>query len=96
MGRNRYCGYLGETNRGYLVAFDLHWHVLESRRVDPALGAATALEEFVREYETRGWSAESEAPCGFLFMNREGQRILVEATPRDPFDTAQQSFNPFK
>jgi hypothetical protein len=96
MGRNRYCGYLGETNRGYLVAFDLHWRVLESRRVDPLLGAATALEAFVSEFEAKGWSAESDALYGFLFLNRGGQCILVEATPRDPFDTAQQSFDPFK
>lgn len=96
MRHNRYCGYLAQTNRGFLVAFDLHWHVVESRRIDPTMGAAQSLAAFICEYESSGWKAESKAPYGFVFMKREGERILVQATPRDPHDTRQQSFNPHK
>lgn len=96
MPHNRYVGFIDEHNRGFLVAFDIHWRVLEARRVDPAVGAARALAAFIGDYEANGWVAESEAKYGFLFMHRNGQRILVEATPRDPFDESTQSFNPFK
>jgi hypothetical protein len=96
MRHNRYCGYLEQTNRGYLVAFDLQWKVVESRRVDPSLGAAAALAAFVKEFEAKGWIAESEGAYGFVFVNRGGERMLLEVTPRDPHDTTHQSFNPFR
>jgi hypothetical protein len=96
MGRNRYAGYLDETNRGHLVAFDLQWHVIESRRVDPRQGAAMALAGFIREFEARGWEAESDGAYGFVFMRRNDQRILLEVTPRDPYDAGSQSFSPFR
>jgi hypothetical protein len=96
MRRNRYCGYLEQTNCGYLVAFDLQWKIIESRRVDANLGAAAALAAFVKEFEANGWSAESEGSYGFVFVNRCGERMLLEVTPRDPHDTTLQSFNPFR
>jgi hypothetical protein len=96
MPRNRYAGFFDEHNRGFLVAFDLHWRVIDARRIDPALGAARALETFIAEFETQGWHCEGEPAYGFVFMNRGRERILVEATPRDPLDRAFQSFNPFK
>jgi len=81
MTHNRYVGFIDEHNRGYLVAFTLHWEVIEARRVDPAAGAPRALRAFINEYEANGWLAESDAIYGFVFMNRDGRRILVEATP---------------
>ena len=96
MGHNRYVGFIEEHNRGYLIAFTLHWEVIEVRRVDPAVGASRALHEFINEYKADGWLAEGDANYGFLFMNRMGRRILVEVTPRNPYDTSVQAFNPFK
>jgi hypothetical protein len=96
MPRNRYAGFFDAHNRGFLVAFDLHWRVIEARRVDPAIGACGALERFIAELQTEGWHCEGAPTYGFVFMKRGCQRILVEATPRDPSDKAFQSFNPFK
>jgi hypothetical protein len=96
MGRNRYAGFFDAHNRGFLVAFDLHWHVIEARRIDPAIGACRALEQYIAKFEGEGWYCEGEAAYGFVFMRRGLERILVEATPRNPQDNAFQSFNPFK
>jgi hypothetical protein len=96
MPRNRYGGFVAEHNRGFLVAFNLQWQVLEVRRIDPAVGAAAALQAFISEFEVEGWCAEGEPRYGFVFMRRGRERILIEATPRDPFDRTLQSFNPFK
>jgi hypothetical protein len=96
MRRNRYCGYLEQTHRGYLVAFDLQWNVIDCRRVDPQQGAALALASFIREFEADGWNAEGDGAYGFVFMQRCRVRILLEVTPRDPRNTAAQSFSPYR
>lgn len=96
MTRNRYAGFFDEHNRGFLVAFDLHWRVIETRRIDPAVGVSRALELFINRFETDGWRSEGEPTYGFVFMKRGLERILVEATPRDPLDDTFQSFDPFK
>jgi hypothetical protein len=95
MRGNRYVGYLAETQRGYLVAFDLHWNVILARRIDPAIGAEVALRAFVGEFEAQGWTSEGAIRYGLTFMQREGIRILIEATPRDPHDLRAQTFSPF-
>lgn len=78
------------------MAFDLQWHVIESRRVDPQQGAAVALAAFIREFEAKGWNAESDGAYGFVFVNRDGERMLLEVTPRDPSEVGAQSFDPYK
>jgi hypothetical protein len=96
MAHNRYAGFFDEHNRGFLVAFDLHWRVIEAQRIDPAIGACRALDLFIAKFATQGWCCEAEPTYGFVFMNRGLERILLEATPRDPLDDTLQSFDPFK
>ena len=79
-----------------MVAFTIHWEVIEARNVDPSVGAARALGDFITRFEADGWQGESDARYGFTFMHRGGMRILVEATPRDPWDKSIQAFSPFK
>jgi hypothetical protein len=96
MRRNRYVGYLPQTHHGYLVAFDMFWKILESRRIDPALGAQVSLLQFLDEYLRLGWIQENTPRYGCVFMQREGIRILLEATPRDPCRHGPQTFSPFR
>lgn len=96
MAQNRYAGFFDEHNRGFLVAFDLHWRVIDTQRVDPAIGACRALAAFIAQFETQGWCREGEPTYGFVFMKRGRERMLLEATPRDPLDNTCQNFDPFK
>jgi hypothetical protein len=96
MRRNRYAGYLPQTHHGYLVAFDMFWTVLESRKIDPSLGAPASLLQFLEEYTRLGWIQENTPRYGCVFMHREGIRILLEATPRDPSQRGPQTFSPFR
>jgi hypothetical protein len=106
MGRNRYTGYLSSTNRGYLACFDLYWNVLDSRRIDPEIGAAAALDVYIQEFIEWNWILEAKPAFGFCFLRRgmlaDGDpalhhaRLLLMATPRDPADQRLQSFDPFK
>ena len=86
MQHNRYAGFIDEHNRGFVVAFTIHWEVIEVQRVDPSIGAARALADFIARFKAEGWQAESDARYGFTFMHLRGRRILVEATPLDPRD----------
>jgi hypothetical protein len=42
-----------------------------------------------------GWQAEGGAEYGFVFIRRGAERRLLALTPRDPYDTRSESFNPF-
>ncbi len=42
----------------------------------------------MKEFEAKGWKAESDGTYGFVFMNRDGERVLLEVMPRDPTDTS--------
>jgi hypothetical protein len=43
-----------------------------------------------------GWQPEAAPEYGFVFIRREAERRLLMLTPRDPYDTALQSFDPFR
>ena len=95
MGRNRYIGYLAETARGYLACFDLHWNVLESRRIDAGVGAGVALAAFIDEFIEWDWIPEADPDFGFCFIHRDDVRLLLMATPKDPDDQRLQTFSPW-
>jgi len=43
-----------------------------------------------------GRQVEDAPRFGFSFIRRDGERRLLMLTPRDPYDTTPQSFNPFR
>lgn len=53
---------------------------------------ATAIERLAFD----GWLTEADPRFGFTFIQRAGERRLPMLTPRDPYDTRPQSFNPFR
>jgi hypothetical protein len=50
----------------------------------------------IERLEGEGWQAEGSAEYGFVFIRREPERRLLMLTPRDPYCTAPQSFDPFR
>jgi hypothetical protein len=79
----------------YLVLWDLHWHVLDCQRLEPAADLRAATAGALERLERAGWQLEGSADYGFVFIRRGADRRLWMLTPRDPFQTMPQSFSPF-
>jgi hypothetical protein len=80
----------------YVVLWDLHWHVLECHRLEPAADLSSAMAAAIARLEGEGWQAEGSAEFGFVFIRRGSDRRLLMLTPRDPSSTAPQAFSPFR
>jgi hypothetical protein len=96
MGRYRFTAYNKSSTPSYVVLWDLHWHVLECERLEPAADLSGAMAATIERLAGEGWQAESGAEYGFTFIRRETERRLLALTSRDPYDTAPQSFSPFR
>jgi len=80
----------------YVVVWDLHWHVLECERLEPAADLSGAMAATIERLKGEGWRPEGGAEYGFVFIRREAERRLLTMTPRDPYDMTPQSFSPFR
>ena len=80
----------------YVVLWDLHWHVLECQHLEPATDLSGAMTAAIERLAGEGWQAEATPEYGFVFIRREGERRLLMLTPRDPYETTTQSFDPFR
>ncbi|MEA3197456.1 MAG: hypothetical protein QOF32_1508 [Gammaproteobacteria bacterium] len=50
----------------------------------------------IKRFADEGWQTEGGAEYGFVFIRRVDERRLLMLTPRDPYDTTAQAFNPFR
>ena len=96
MGRYTFPAFNRAPAPRYVVVWDLHWHVVEWERLEPAADLSGAMTEAIERLEGEGWQAEATPEYGFVFIRREAERRLLMLTPRDPQDTGTQSFNPFQ
>ncbi len=96
MGRGRYTfpAFNKASTPRYVVLWDLHLHVLECQRLEAAADLVGAMTATITRLAADRWQAEGTAQYGFVFIRRETERRLL--TPRDPYDTAPQSFSPFR
>jgi hypothetical protein len=96
MGRYTFSAYNKSPMPSYMVLWDLHWHVLECERLEPAADLSGAMAATIERLAGDGWKAEATPKYGFVFIRRETERRLLMLTPRNPYDTTPQSFSPFK
>lgn len=96
MGRYTFPAFTTSTQERYIVLWDLHWQCLDVERLDPAADLSGAMACALTRLEGEGWQAEASPQYGFVFIQREDERRLLMLTPRDPRNTAAQSFNPFR
>lgn len=96
MGRYRFPAFNTAYAPRYLVVWDLHWQVLDCRRVEPPVDMSVAMSSAIERAAADGWTAETASPYGFAFLRRGAERRLLMLTPRDPLCTVAQSFNPFR
>jgi hypothetical protein len=96
MARYRHNVYANDTMPRWVAIFGLQWQVIESNRLEPAADLYAAITAALERLAAEGWEAEAEPRFGFAFIRRDGERRLLMLTPRDPYDTTPQSFNPFR
>ena len=96
MGRYRFIAFNTAAAPRYLVLWDLHWQVLDCRRLEPVSDLSEAMAAAMNRLAADGWEAEATPEYGFVFMRSGADRRLLMLTPRDPLSTTTQSFNPFR
>lgn len=96
MSRYTFPAFNTSTGPRYIALWDLHWRVIDSRRLEPAADLSVAMAAAIERLEGEGWRPEGGVEYGFVFVRREAERRLLMLTPRDPYSAAQQSFSPVR
>jgi hypothetical protein len=96
MGRYKFIAYNQSAAPRYIVIWSLQWQVIDCQRVEPHSDLSAALSRALDQLQGQGWQAEGDTLYGFAFIRRQSERRLLMLTPRDPFDSSLQSFDPFK
>lgn len=95
-GRYHHEVYASTSTRLYLVVFDLQWKIIECQRLERCADLAKSMSLHCNDLPEDGWQPESTARFGFVFLQRQGNRRLLDLSERDPHDSASQTFSPFK
>jgi hypothetical protein len=96
MGRYHHNVYANDTMPRWVAVFGLQWQMIESHRLEQASDLSGAMAAAIERLAREGWHIEAEPRFGFAFIRREGERRLLMVTPKDPYDTRPQSFNPYR
>jgi hypothetical protein len=96
MGRYTFPAFNKAPTPRYVVVWDVHWHVLEYQRLEPAADLSGAMAATIERLSGDGWQAEATPEYGFVFVRRETERRLLMLTPQDPSSSTLQSFDPFR
>jgi hypothetical protein len=96
MGRYTFPAFNKAPTPRYVVVWDMHWHVIECERLEPAADLSGAMVATIDRLAGEGWQAEATPEYGFVFIRREGERRLLMMTSGDPYETRPQSFSPFR
>jgi hypothetical protein len=96
MGRYTFPAFNTSPSPRYIVLWDIQWQMLSCQRLEPAADLSGAMTATIERLVAEGWQAEATPEYGFAFIRRNGERRLLMLTPRDPYSTTSQSFNPFR
>lgn len=96
MGRYLYTAYATADTPRYIIVWDLHWHVIESQRLEAGSDLNAAMQAAIDRLTALGWQMESDVEYGFAFIRSGEERRLLMLTPRDPHSSTLQSFSPVR
>jgi hypothetical protein len=96
MGRYTFPAFNKAPTPRYVVVWDLHWHILDYQRLEPAADLSGAMAATIERLSRDGWEPEATPEYGFVFIRCQAERRLLMLTPRDPYSTTVQSFSPFR
>jgi len=77
MGRYTFPAYNRSPTPSYVVVWDMHWHVLECERLEPAADLSGAMTAAIERLAGEGWKAEATPEYGFVFVRRETERRVA-------------------
>ena len=75
MGRYTFPAFNKAPTPRYVVDWDLHWHVIESQRLELAADLAGAMAAAIDRLEGEGWQPETTPEYGFVFIQRDRSAI---------------------
>lgn len=96
MGRYKFIAYQSASSPRYLVVYGLQWQIIDHQLIEPHADLLSMMTSTLQRLASERWQAEGDARYGFVFIRRLGERRMLMLTPRDPFATTQQAFDPFK
>lgn len=96
MARYRFTAYQNDSQPRYIVVFGPQREIIDCQRLDPTADLSGAMAATIERLAADGWQVEGTADYGSVFVHRGGERRLLMLTQRDPYDTAVQSFSPFR
>ncbi len=96
MGRHRCHVYVNDRSPRYIVLWSIQWEMIDCRCIEAGSDRYAAMMEAIEQARQEGWEAEGTPDFGFVFLRRGDVRRMMMLTPRDPQDSMQQSFNPFR
>jgi hypothetical protein len=96
MARYRCHVYVNDRTPRYVVLLSLQWEIIDCRYLESGSDLYAAMMDAIKQATREGWEAEGTPDFGFVFLRRGDLRRLLMLTPRDPVDSTQQSFNPFR
>src|ERR1700722_3433476 len=96
MARYRFTAYQNDSQPRYIVVWGPQREIIYCQRLEPATDLCGAMTATIACLAADGWQAEGPADYGSVFVQRAGERRLLMLTPRDPYETAAQSFSPFR
>ena len=79
-----------------LGTWDLQSKITDSRQVEAGADLRAVFSAAIESARREGGEPVADAPFGFVFLERAGERRLIALTPRDPHDQRAQNFSPFR
>src|SRR5258708_11690016 len=70
MARYTFPAYNNASTPRYVVVWDIHWHVMDCQRLEPATDLSGAMAATIERLTGEGWQAESGPEYGFVFIRR--------------------------
>jgi hypothetical protein len=93
MRRQRFDPYAKTGSPHYIVRWDMQHKVIELTVLEPDADLRAAMALAMQRLELDGWTFESDARNGSVFLNRDGERALLGITPHDPRNSTHISYS---
>lgn len=68
----------------WLIVWDMQFNLLDSTELPPLADLRAVMAQAARDWQSQGWTVESDARFGSFFCHRGGIRRLIAISGADP------------